>query len=95
MAKGDSCFFYHSNEERQIVGLVQVIKTAYPDPTDEAGRFVMVDVKAIKPMKQPVSLAQIKAEPRLAQISLVRQSRLSVMDIDDDAAQLILAMAKT
>ena len=95
MAKGDRCFFYHSNDERQIVGLVQVIKTAYPDPSDEAGRFVMVDVKALKPLVRPVSLAEIKAEPRLAHVSLVRQSRLSVMDIDDEAASLILSMAKT
>ena len=92
MAKGDRCFFYHSNEERQIVGLVQVIKTAYPDPSDPAGRFVMVDVKALKPFKRPVTLAEIKGEPRLAHVSLVRQSRLSVMDIDDDAAALILEM---
>jgi predicted RNA-binding protein with PUA-like domain len=92
MAKGDLCFFYHSNEERQIVGLVEVIKTAYPDPTDEAGRFVMVDVRAVKKLKRPVTLAEIKADERLSQLSLVRQSRLSVMDIDDASAALLLKM---
>jgi predicted RNA-binding protein with PUA-like domain len=92
MAKGDLCFFYHSNEERQIVGLVEVIKTAYPDPTDEAGRFVMVDVRAVKKLKRPVTLGEIKADERLSQLSLVRQSRLSVMDIDDASAALLLKM---
>ena len=92
MAKGDLCFFYHSNEERQIVGLVKVIKTAYPDPSDPAGRFVMVDVAAVKPFARPVTLAEIKSDARLAHLALVRQSRLSVMDIDDAAAAIILSL---
>lgn len=92
MAKGDRCFFYHSNDERRIVGLVEVIRTAYPDPTDPAGRFVMVDVRAVKPLVRPVTLVEVKADARLAHIGLVRQSRLSVMDIDDASAKLILAM---
>jgi len=92
MAAGDSCFFYHSGEERAVVGVVEVAKTAYPDPSDKEGKFVMVDVKAVKPLKQPVTLAQIKADPELAKIALVRQSRLSVMPIDDKAWTKILKL---
>jgi predicted RNA-binding protein with PUA-like domain len=92
MRLGDQGFFYHSNEERQIVGIVEVIKTAYPDPSDETGRFVMVDVRALKAVPKPVTLAAIKAEPELADLSLVRQSRLSVMAIDDASAQILLKM---
>jgi predicted RNA-binding protein with PUA-like domain len=85
MKVGDSCFFYHSNEERAVVGVVEVAKTFYPDPSDPTGKFVMVDLKAGKPLKRPVTLAQIKADPELATIALVRQSRLSVMPIDAKA----------
>jgi predicted RNA-binding protein with PUA-like domain len=92
MKIGDLCFFYHSVSDRQIVGIVEVTRPYYPDPSDEAGRFGMVDVTAVKPFKKPVSLEEIKAEPRLAHLSLVRQSRLSVMPIDKDAWHLILAM---
>jgi len=92
MALGDSCFFYHSGEERAVVGVVEVAKAAYPDPSDKEGKFVMVDVKAVKPLKQPVTLAQIKADPELAKIALVRQSRLSVMPIDDKAWTKILKL---
>ena len=92
MKIGDLCFFYHSVSDRQIIGIVEVTRLYYPDPSDEAGRFGMVDVTAVKPFKKPVSLEEIKAEPRLAHLSLVRQSRLSVMSIDNDAWHLILAM---
>jgi len=85
MKVGDTCFFYHSNEERAIVGVVEVVKTYYPDPSDKTGRFGMVDVKADKKLKTPVTLAQVKADPELAGIALVRQSRLSVMPIDAKA----------
>ena len=85
MKVGDTCFFYHSNEERAIVGVVEVVKTYYPDPSDKTGRFGMVDVKAAKKLKTPVTLAQVKADPELAGIALVRQSRLSVMPIDAKA----------
>ena len=85
MKVGDSCFFYHSNEERAVVGVVEVVKTCYPDPSDPTGKFVMVDLKAGKKLKIPVTLAQIKADPELATIALVRQSRLSVMPIDAKA----------
>lgn len=92
MQKGERGFFYHSNEERAIVGIVEVIKTYYPDHTDETGKFGMVDVKAIEPLKKPVTLAQIKAEPRLAEMVLVNNSRLSVQPVADDEWDLILAL---
>lgn len=92
MAIGDRCFFYHSNEERAVVGVVEVIKTYYPDPSDESGRFGMVDVKAVEPFKTPVTLAAIKADERFADIALVRQSRLSVMPVSDAHWALIRKM---
>jgi predicted RNA-binding protein with PUA-like domain len=85
MKVGDSCFFYHSNEEKAVVGVAEVVKTYYPDPSDATGKFGMVDLKAAKPLKKPVTLAQIKADPELADLALVRQSRLSVMPIDAKA----------
>ena len=81
MKKNDLCFFYHSVTERSIVGIVKVVKEYYPDPTDKTGRFVVVDVKAIKKLKNPVSLDQIKDNKNLKDIALVKQSRLSVMPI--------------
>lgn len=81
MKKGDRVFFYHSVKEKQIVGIVEVAKEYYPDHTDASGRFGMVDVKAVKPMKTPVTLEQIKADPRFAKLALIRQSRLSVMPV--------------
>jgi predicted RNA-binding protein with PUA-like domain len=95
MKVGDSCFFYHSNEERSVVGIVEVVKTYYPDPSDETGKFGMVDVKAVKPLKAPVTLATIKADPALATLALVRQSRLSVMPIDDKSWTKILKLSGT
>lgn len=92
MQVGDLCFFYHSVSDRQIVGIVEVTRTYHPDPTDEAGRFGMVEVRAVKPLNKPVSLDAIKVEPRLSHLSLVRQSRLSVMPIDKAAWTLILQM---
>ncbi len=82
MKKGDRCFFYHSVNEKQIVGIVEVIKEYHPDPTDKAGKFGMVDVAAVEPLKTPVTLAQIKADEQLVELPLVKQSRLSVMPID-------------
>jgi predicted RNA-binding protein with PUA-like domain len=82
MRKGDRCFFYHSVSEKQIVGIVEVIKEYHPDPTDKAGKAGMVDVAAVEPLQTPVTLAQIKADPELQGLPLVRQSRLSVMPID-------------
>jgi len=94
MEIGDLCFFYHSVSDRQIVGIVEVTQTYHPDPSDETGRFGMVEVKAIRPLKKPVSLDAIKVEPRLAHLALVRQSRLSVMPIDKASWTLILQMGK-
>lgn len=95
MALGDLCFFYHSVKEKMIVGIVEVVRLYYPDPTDPKGRFGMVDVKAIKPMNRPVSLAEIKAEPRLEKLALVRQSRLSVVPVNAEEWELICAMGET
>ena len=81
MKKGDKGFFYHSVNEKQIVGVVEVVKEHYPDYTDESGRFGMVDLRAVKPVKTKVSLADVKAEPKLADFALVKQSRLSVVPV--------------
>ena len=85
MRLGDFAFFYHSVHEKRIVGIVEVVKLYYPDPSDESGRFGMVDVKAVKALPHPVGLDQIKIDPILSHLALVRQSRLSVMPIDPDA----------
>jgi len=92
MTVGDTAFFYHSVDEKRIVGIVEVVKTYYPDPTDPSGRFGMVDFKALRPLARPVTLAEIKAEPRLCHLALLRQSRLSVVPIDDEAWHLLCAM---
>ncbi len=81
MKKNDLCFFYHSVTEKSVVGIVKVVKEHYPDPTDKTERFVVVDVKAIKKLKKPVSLEKIKLNNKLKNIALVKQSRLSVMQI--------------
>ena len=93
MRIGDRCYFYHSVKERQIVGVVEVVKEYYPDHTDEKGRFGMVDVKTVCPVVTPVTLAQIKADPRLQGMLLVRQSRLSVCPVSDDEWAIICGMA--
>ncbi len=91
MTPGDKAFFYHSGGERRIVGLVEVVRPYYPDPSDPSGRFGMVDLRALEPLPRPVSLADIKADTRLADIALVRQSRLSVMPIDDETWRIVCA----
>jgi predicted RNA-binding protein with PUA-like domain len=95
MKLGDHGFFYHSNEGKEIVGIVEIVREYYPDTSDESGRFGMVDVAAVRPVTTPVTLLQIKAEPRLAQFALVRQSRLSVVPVDEAEWRLICAMAGT
>ena len=95
MKIGDRGFFYHSVNEKRIVGIVEVVKEYYPDPTDPSGRFGMVDVKALKPIKTPVTLKDIKAEPRLSGLALVRQSRLSVVPVGDEEWRILCAMAET
>jgi predicted RNA-binding protein with PUA-like domain len=94
MKPGDRCFFYHSNEGKEIVGIAEVTKAAYPDPTDKDGKAVTVDVKAVEPVKKPVTLAAIKADPRLKDFGLVRQSRLSVVPVSDEQWKLILKMSE-
>jgi predicted RNA-binding protein with PUA-like domain len=81
MAKGDLGFFYHSGESREIVGIVEVISTYKPDPTDESGRFGLVNVKAVKDFEKPFTLAQAKADPALKDMVLVKFSRLSVQPV--------------
>ncbi|MGQ3676135.1 EVE domain-containing protein [Xanthobacter sp. TB0139] len=92
MKVGDTGFFYHSNQGREIVGIVEVIREARPDPSDPSGKFVMVDVKAVKPLKTPVTLATIKADPRLQEMALVKYSRLSVQPVTDEEWNMICAM---
>ena len=92
MAKGDRAFFYHSGDDKAVVGIVEVVKEYYPDHTDESGKFGMVDVKAVASVKTPVTLAAIKAEPKLKNLLLVKQSRLSVMPIDEPSWRLICSM---
>ena len=82
MSKGDRAFFYHSNQGREIVGIVEIVKEYHPDPTDDSERFGMVRVKAVEPLPTPVSLKTIKADEKLQDLPLVKQSRLSVMPID-------------
>ena len=93
MKKNDLCFFYHSVTERSIVGIVKVVKEYYPDPTDKTDRFVVVDVKAIKKLKNPVSLDQIKENYKLKDIALVKQSRLSVMPLKKTEWDIIIKMS--
>jgi len=92
MKQGDKAFFYHSGDDKEIVGVMEITREAYPDPGDADGRFVMVDVKPLQPMPTPVTLKQVKAEPSLAQMLLVRNSRLSVSPVDDKAWKTIARM---
>jgi predicted RNA-binding protein with PUA-like domain len=94
MKIGDHAFFYHSNEGKEIVGIVEIVREAYPDPSDEAGRFVMVDVSPVRPIARAVTLAEMKATAALAELALIRQSRLSVVPVSDDHWSLILEMAE-
>lgn len=82
MRLGDHCFYYHSNEGKEIVGIAEVVKEYYPDHTDETGKFGMVDLAPVAALKRPVTLVEIKADETLSAMALVRQSRLSVMPID-------------
>ena len=95
MEVGDLGFFYHSVNEKQIVGIVEVIETYHPDPTDASGRFGMVTVKAVTSVSKPVTLAMMKAEERLADFALIRQSRLSVVPVSQSQWDFILTMAET
>ena len=93
MKKGDHAFFYHTGDEKQIVGIVEVIRESYPDPTDADGKFLAVDVKAVEPLPKPVTLAAIKAEPRLKDMALVKYSRLSVQPVTAAEWKIVCQMA--
>ena len=92
MKNGDRAFFYHSNEGKEIVGIVDIIREHYPDPTDKTGKFVCVDIKADKPMPTPVTMAAIKADKKLAAMALVKYSRLSVQPVTADEWKLVCKM---
>jgi len=94
MKLGDLGFFYHSNEGKAIVGIVEVIKLYYPDPTDASGKFGMVDIKAVKPLPKPVTLEAVKSEPRLAKMALVANSRLSVQPVTEEEWALVCEMGR-
>ena len=93
MKKGDLCFFYHSVKEKKIIGIVEVVKENYPDPTDQLKKFVVVEVKKKKKLKNPVSLEKIKLQKNLNHIALIKQSRLSVMPIDKKSWDTIYKMS--
>ncbi len=92
MKVGDQGFFYHSNEGKAIVGVVEVIKPYYPDPSDESGKFGMVDIKAVRALPRPVTLEAVKAEKRLAKMALVANSRLSVQPVTEEEWRIVGAM---
>jgi predicted RNA-binding protein with PUA-like domain len=93
MKEGDRAFFYHSNEGKEIVGIVKIVRTFYPDPNDPGGKFGMVDVAPDQPVKTPVTLAEMKGVSDLAGFALIRQSRLSVCPVSDDEWATICKMA--
>ncbi len=93
MKKGDEAFFYHSNEGTEIVGIAKVVKEAYQDPTTDDDRWVAVNFAPKKKLKKPVTLAQIKADPRLANMDLVRLGRLSVQTVKPEEWDIVMKMA--
>lgn len=92
MKKGDLAFFYHTGDEKQVVGIVEIIREGYPDPTDKEGTFTAVDIKAVKPLKQPVTLAAVKADKRLKDMVLAKQPRLSVQPVTADEWKIVSKM---
>jgi predicted RNA-binding protein with PUA-like domain len=92
MKPGDRVFYYHSGEDKAVVGISEVVKGAYPDPTDPSGAFVSVDLKAVQPLARPVSLAQIKADAALKDMVLVKNARLSVQPVTDAEWSAVCAM---
>ena len=95
MKKGDQCFFYHSVKEKSIIGIVEVSKEHYPDPTDKSKKFVAIDVKALKKLKYPVTLDRIKKNTMLKNIPLIKQSRLSVMPLTINEFNEVLKLSNT
>ncbi len=94
MTAGDRAFFYHSSEGREIVGVMEIARAFYPDPDDATGKWGIVDVRPLHPVKRPVTLAEIKAEPRLKNFLLVRNSRLSVMPLSPEEWKIVCHMGK-
>ena len=92
MKAGDRVLFYHSGEQKAVVGVAQVAKAAYPDPTADEAQWVAVDIKPVKPLRAPVPLTVIKAEPGLGNMLLIRQSRLSVMPVTKEEFEAIVAL---
>ena len=93
MKKGDECFFYHSNEGLEIVGIAKVVKEAYQDPTTEDDAWVAVDVKPVKKLKNPVSMKQIKADKRLQNMALIKISRLSVQPVTEEEWKIVMELS--
>lgn len=93
MQVGDLCLYYHSNEGKEVVGIAEVVKSAYQDPTTDNAQWVAVDVKPYKKLDKTVTLSQIKTDPRLSDIGLIRQPRLSVISISEDHFNIILELA--
>ena len=94
MKKGDRALYYHSNEGKEVVGVVEITREHYQDPTTDDDRWVVVEVKPVKKLKKPVTLEQIKADPAFAEMKLVRQSRLSVSPVTEDEFQRVLDLGK-
>lgn len=95
MKVGDYCMFYHSNEGKEIVGIAEVIRESYQDPTTEDNNWVVVDVKPVNKLKRPVTLAEMKADPRLQTMELIRISRLSVSKLTKDEFDIILSLSES
>jgi predicted RNA-binding protein with PUA-like domain len=93
MKRGERAFFYHSNEGKDVVGVAEIVRSFYPDPNDKSGRLGMVDVKPLMPVEKPVTLAEMRAKPELAGMSLLRQSRLSVCPVTEQEWAVICQMA--
>lgn len=93
MKVGDLCLYYHSNEGKEIVGIAQVVTESYQDPTTEDTQWVVVDVKPFKRLAQTVTLSQLKSDPRLAELGLLKQPRLSVISITQQQFDIILELA--
>ena len=94
MKKKDLCFFYHSVSEKLIIGIVEVIKEYYPDPTDKTNRFVVTDVRTKRKLKRAVSLEEIKSTPKLFNMALIKQSRLSVMPLTKNDWDIIIKISE-
>jgi predicted RNA-binding protein with PUA-like domain len=92
MKKGDRAFVYHTGDEKQVVGVAEVVRESYPDPTDEKAVFLSVDVKALEPLPKPVTLAAVKADKKLADMALVKYGRLSVQPVSDGERKAICRM---